>query len=248
MIKFLLTLAAIFFGLTIQAQVESFAWYGIDADVPSGSRELMYDIHRRAHLPVTKEKLESAQTLRDFIPYYPDQWIAGYVSTELSVKNLGCNSRAISRNDRLSREQMSMLNSADIGTDLAVCMKYKSQDSNTGKIEERMMKLTVTVMPETEAMFVGGYPKMSRFVWDHAISRINPAVSEKLQEARVGFTVNENGEIIQTKMVISSGDAQTDRMLMDAVTRMPRWKPAESKGRRVNQEFEFSIYGGGRGC
>jgi hypothetical protein len=231
------------------AQVDSARfWYTSEAPAASGTGELMYDVHSRSNLPVTKEKLATAVFLRDFISYFPEHWIDAYISSEVSAAVPGRRMNEVSPNDHLTNEQKSLLNSLGVGTDLVVCVNYKTKNSGTGRVEERIMKLTLTVMPETEAAYADGYPEMSKYFWNHAITKIKPDVSKNLEAAHVGFVVNETGEITGTKMVVSSGDLKTDQLLMDAVSKMPRWKPAESKGIKVKQAFVFSVYGNGYGC
>ena len=249
--KHLLTSAAALFALTAISQVETAGinWYGNETTIPSSiPGELRYDVYRRSNLPVKKVNLESAASLRDFIPYYPDHWITEYVSSELSASTDGRTQKGVSANDLLTKEQKAILKTAVVGTDLAVCVNYKIKNSATSQMEDKVMKLTVTVMPETEAMYAGGYPKMSRYLCDHAITKINKSVAEILEHATVRFTVNEAGEIVQAKMTATSGDPETDQLLMDAISNMPRWKPAESKGVKVKQEFVFNVYAAGNGC
>jgi len=46
----------------------------------------------------------------------------------------------------------------------------------------------------------------------------------------------------------TSGDQKTDKLLLKAINKMPKWKPAEnSDGIKVKQEFEFSV-GNCGGC
>ena len=47
----------------------------------------------------------------------------------------------------------------------------------------------------------------------------------------------------------SSGDAATDKLLLKAITKMPKWKPAETTdGTKVKQAFEFSVNNDTPGC
>ena len=60
------------------------------------------------------------------------------------------------------------------------------------------------------------------------------------------FTVNEEGEIVNAKISQTSGDSKTDKLFVEAINKMPKWKPAQnSKGVKVKQEFIFNLSGGG---
>jgi TonB family protein len=231
------------------AQPETYSWYAIaEIPAPPKSSELMYDIHSRSFLPVKQDKLGNAELMGDIIPYYPEHWMDTIISSRISVSSQKNIKAAFRDSDRLSDEQKILLKSLDVGTDLDVQIKYGTKNSVTGQPEEHMMKLTITVMPESEAAYVGGYPKMSKYLWDHAITKINPNTSEDLREARVRFEVDQEGMVRNAQIVISSGNTAIDQLLLDSISNMPAWKPAESNGRKVKQEFEFSIYGGGQGC
>ena len=67
------------------------------------------------------------------------------------------------------------------------------------------------------------------------------------QQCVVIFAINEAGEIVNAKISRSSGDSKTDKLLLETIYKMPKWKPAKnSKGIKVKQIFEFSV--GNRGC
>jgi TonB family protein len=73
-----------------------------------------------------------------------------------------------------------------------------------------------------------------------------PPVSKEFQQGKVLFTVSEAGEIVNTKISKTSGDAKTDKLMIEAINKMPKWKPAENaKGIKVAQEFEFGVGRGG---
>ena len=62
------------------------------------------------------------------------------------------------------------------------------------------------------------------------------------------FVVNEEGAIDKAQITQTSGDAATDKLLLDVINKMPNWKAAEdAKGKKVKQEFVLSV-GTNRGC
>ena len=65
----------------------------------------------------------------------------------------------------------------------------------------------------------------------------------------VRFTVDEQGEIANPQIAVSSEDALTDQLLLEAITSMPKWKLAESaNGMKVKLEFAFSVGNKVSGC
>ena len=74
-------------------------------------------------------------------------------------------------------------------------------------------------------------------------------MSKDFTQAIVSFTVNEDGKIADAIVSKSSGDAATDKLLLKAINKMPKWKPAETAdGTKVKQAFEFSVSGNTKGC
>ena len=88
---------------------------------------------------------------------------------------------------------------------------------------------------------------MTQYLRENAINKIPETTSKQLQQVIVGFTVNEEGKIANVQISKTSGDPNTDKLLLEAINKMPKWRPAEdSKGVKVKQEFEFSV--GNVGC
>ena len=76
------------------------------------------------------------------------------------------------------------------------------------------------------------------------ISETNP--SKQFPRVTAIFTVNEEGKIIDAKISRSSNDPEVDKLLLETITKMPNWKPAEnSEGIKVKQEFTFRTSSGG---
>ena len=70
--------------------------------------------------------------------------------------------------------------------------------------------------------------------------------SKQIPWAMAKFTVNEEGEIVDAKISTPSKDPKIDQLLLDALSKMPKWIPAEdSKGLKVKQEFTFRTINNG---
>lgn len=211
------------------------------------AQDLNYSVQGKFIHSVTKEKLSKAGSLQDIIPYYPSQWISGYGLVEVSSGRGGEEMLAAGTDVMLNAEQKSILKKADFGTEILIKITYTTKNPVTGNIYTGEMKYSATVVPETQAEYYGGYPEMALYLKENAIDKISEEASGKFQPAKVEFTVNEEGKIANAQISTTSGDQATDELLLDAVSKMPKWKPAEdSKGRKVKQEFEFTV--GNSGC
>jgi TonB family protein len=68
-----------------------------------------------------------------------------------------------------------------------------------------------------------------------------------MKSAKVLFTVNDKGEVDEVIVLKSSDDEKTDQLMKQAISKMPKWRPAENaKGVKVKQYFEFTA--GNYGC
>jgi TonB family protein len=211
------------------------------------SQDLSYSVQGKYVHPVTKETLNKAESMKDIIPYYPSNWIAGYSKVEISASQGGQEMMAAGTNETLVTKQKSILNSVDFGTDIVINITYTTKNPLTGNIYTGEMNYSATVIPETEAEYTGGYPEMAQYLKENAIDKISEEASAKFQQAKVEFTVDEEGEIANALISQTSGDQETDELLLNVINQMPKWKPAEdTKGRKVRQDFEFTV--GNVGC
>lgn len=249
--KFILASAAVLFiALTAFAQngIDNKKWYVSESDAGSGiSRDIMFEVRGKYSRSVTKEKLDEANLLRDVIDGYPVNWISDYVSVEISSTCDGKAMQAVSMNETLNAEQKNILKKADQGAEISLKVKYKYKNSVTEDSYNHEMKISMMIIPETEAEFIGGYQLMAKYLTDNVINKISETIPKQFQQGAVTFTINEKGEIIKTRISITSGDPRTDKLLVDAINKMPKWKPAQnSKGIKVKQEFVFNV--GNSGC
>jgi TonB family protein len=183
----------------------------------------------------------------DIIPDYPSSWIKSYISVEISSTFEGKTVVAKGVNDTLSSEQISMLKTASLGTDLMISIRYSYLNSFTNKIAESQMKYSTTVVPEVQAEFPEGKEQLSQYIRENAINRISDKDSKEIDLAVVSFTVDPNGRIADAHITKTSGDPKVDKLLLKTVNDMPSWKPAENaNGIKVGQQFELAV--GNTGC
>lgn len=212
---------------------------------PAPAQDLYFEVRGTYTNTITREKLNTAKAMLDINPGYATSWITDYISAEIIASSNGKVMRAISTNAFLTSEQKNILNTADIGTDITIDVKYRYENSVTGNMDMRNMMFSVTLVPENPAEYFGGYEQMKNYLKENAINKISKADYNKVQ-AVVKFTVNEEGEIANTQISKTSGDKKTDNVLVDAINKMPKWIPAaDAKGIKVKQEFVFSVGNGG---
>lgn len=185
--------------------------------------------------------------------FYPEknyEKIIDYVSIEIKAICQGKVITAQSKKKSLTIEQKGIINSADFGTDIRIRItfkfKYPAYDNMDSGI--KVGDYRVTVVPETEAEYPGGYVQLTEYLNKNIIHKVvGPNATKKLQKASINFTVNEKGELVNIKMQSTSGDPKTDKLIFNAINEMPKWTPAKNtKG--INVQEKFNIPFGGNGC
>lgn len=223
--------------------VKSFSQDGFPNNVV---KELNYEVHGAYKRSVKKTQFNNAKLLSDVISGYPSNWINSYVSVEILGTCAGKVIKAVTPNDKLSTEQKNILNSVDLATNIVINVKYNSKDPITNTIEKNDMHVEMTIVPETEAEFVGGENQLIKYLKNNSISKLPTKKHDNFNGAVIKFTINENGEVINAKATQKWGDLKTDQLLIDLIENMPKWKPAiNSNGTKVKQDFVFSVGTGG---
>lgn len=174
------------------------------------------------------------------------------VFTEISVTtSAGKIVAAQSTSDKLTAQQKNILNTADPGTDIRVTLRYKYKDQSADSWGSRSNTVEgstqLTIVPDTEAEYPGGWKQLSEYFAGHVIAKMTePGAVDKVQMAIVKFTISEDGHITNAAIARSSSDTRIDQLLLEALNKMPKWKPAEnSKGVRVKQQISIPF---GVGC
>jgi TonB family protein len=151
----------------------------------------------------------------------------------------------------LTAEQKNILNTVDPGTDIGITLRFKHKSKPTDKpITERKLiegTATIAVVPDKEAEYPGGNSQLTKYLTDNIFNKVaEKNASAKIEKAVVKFTVNEEGRIVNARLLRSSTDAKIDKLILDAANKMPAWKPAQNaKGIKVKQEFSIPFVSGG---
>jgi TonB family protein len=272
------TLLLFFVLTTCFSQNSTFEYNGrftpsIKKEKLSGARficELMPEFSRYVSMP-HRELDELHQLLKSvcppqrnygsFLTYPPDTYIhiqenyeqvIDYVSIEILTTSNGKTLAAQSSTDALTNEQKNILNSADLGSDICIKIKFNYKKwvykniSAADTLKEAFY--SVTVVPATEAEYPGGFKQLTSYLTTNIFDKISDKNgAKKIQQAVVKFTVNEEGQLMNVKLSRMSTDSRTDQLILDAIQKMPRWKPAKNyQGVKVKQEMSIPFRE--RGC
>lgn len=239
MTKLILNLVALFFfNSSVFSQFETKS---------TGFKNLSYDIRGAYSRSVTIEKLSQAKKISDLIEGYPSNWISGYQLVETETTRNGKLLKATSKEEVLTSEQKQLLANLACGEVLAIKISYFYKDPVNGKVENKHLNLEMTVIPEIKAEYFGGYTQVINYLKENSLHTLSSGKAESLQLLNIRFTVNEKGEVTNARVAKPSNQPEFDKLILNLVSKMPQWKPAETaKGQRVKQDFYISV--GNTGC
>lgn len=225
----------------------AFAFPQLSAAQDSIMDELKYEVNIvYPYISITKEKLNEAHTLIDLNANYKSSWVKKYLSVEVLTCYQGKERKAVSKNNTLSQEQKNNIKMADMGTDVSVRVQYMPDNTLThNNIKE--MNFSFSVTPENEAKYIGGQQQLKKYLKDSAIDKIPNGSFKGYDLAAIKFTINEDGKVIdahifQPMLRSSSKDKKTDELLLETISNMPSWKPAEYvNGLKTKQTFVLTV-------
>ncbi len=216
------------------------------AQNPFSLPEINYDIYGSFGRPIKDVVLVSPKNMDELIAFYPHDWIVKHESTQITVNHNGKKQTVEGKNDTLTKEQIQLLHNAAIGDQITIIVNYKSKNSISGNLENSKMNVRYTVMPDMEAQCSVDNKELRKYFHEKAIDKLPSDFSKRNISPILVFTVNENGDVSEAKITNPSGDEKIDKLLLDAVYNMPKWKPAQNaKGTKFKQEFIFRLNGNG---
>jgi hypothetical protein len=202
--------------------------------------------------PVNNETLKNARSISDIIPNCPTHWneIIDIVSIKILTVCDGEARLSESKSGKMTRDQSAILSHADLGTEISIHIEFKWKDVNSAVAEngsiQKMNEFRLAVVPETEAQYPGGSKELKQYLENNISNKVPVPNKDKpfVPGATAMFTVNEDGGISDVKILSKpSSDPQVDKLLIDALNKMPKWKPAlNAKGEKVKQEFKYGIH------
>jgi TonB family protein len=205
------------------------------------SQPLQFTVRGAYAFGANSEALREVRFMHQMIPFYTGSGVMKYLSTEVSA---GCNGKelkATGRGDTLTAEQREVISQAEPGTDIVITIKYTFNNKIVPDKQAYTIQHVITVLPEVTASFAS-YKEMLQYLKLNTIDKLCDPNCKKFPFATVRFTVNENGDVIGVRIGETSADPKVDEVLIEAIRNMPKWKPAQnSKGKKVKQEFQFSI-------
>ena len=211
--------------------------------------EFIYDVGPRFS-PIKKRDIENAITMETFFD-------AEHIKAMVTLKSVSITTYVNEKysdiletgyTKALTEAQIDFLKSLDYSTSIRVRADYEEISKKTGKIEDSYSTPHLTIIPETQVKYSEGKDALKTFLRENSIAVRENVDPEKLQPAKLFFTVNTEGNIENVRLDRSSNYPLVDKKMIELISKVPgTWKPAENyKGEKVNQELVVSF--GLMGC
>ncbi len=204
--------------------------------------DLKFEINKvLPFVSIQENKLAEINTLQDLDKRYPASWFKEYFSVEISAFKNGIKTKASGNSEVLTQAQKELIQSADRNSDIAVSVSYLPNNSlknNTPK----QYDFELTVEPVKNATYAEGVAQLIQYLRSNGIVNIEAGSFTGYDLTAIKFIITEEGQIRDIKVVLPSKEAKTDEMMVAAISKMPKWKPAEfSNGLKVKQDFILTI-------
>ncbi|PTM08999.1 MAG: hypothetical protein DA407_06740 [Bacteroidetes bacterium] len=213
--------------------------------------DFIYDVGPRFS-PIKKTDLDKITSFNDIIGEEHANRIVEYkwVTVVLIIDDKESNVREFGTSDVLTEAQLNLLHSFDYSTNLMIAADYQGKNKETGVLEDTHWTPYLTIVPEKQAEYSEGQDALKVYLKESSKdSRDRANVDpEKLQPAKLYFTVTKNGTIENIKLDRTSNYPLVDYTMIELITKLPgTWIPAENhEGEKVDQELVVSF--GLMGC
>lgn len=205
--------------------------------------ELFYDVAPRFVATVTKDVLNKAKSIHDIFPADPKQTIVSYYSVSVSIVDAEGREliKEIGSGPELTTAQLELLHSADYSTNIRIHSIFQEKYAETGSLADNYSMPHITVLPEKEAVCVGGKDAMIAYAKEHTKVFATLVKKEELRAGKITFTVNTEGKAVDAELSATSGYPKFDAKMIEVTNTLPfKWEPAKNaKGEPVEQRLTF---------
>jgi len=211
--------------------------------------DFIYDVGPRFG-SIKKSDLDTMTSLNDIIGEEHVERIIDYksVSVIVVVNDEKSNIRETGHSDQFTDAQLTLLKSLKHSTNLLFSANLKEKNPETGGLEDTHWTPYLTIVPEKQAEYSEGKEALKKYLKENSENARSHVIAEKLQPAKLYFTVTKNGIIEHVRLDRTSNYPEVDKRMIELITNLPgNWKPAEnSEGEKVDQELVVSF--GLMGC
>ena len=206
--------------------------------------DFIYDIGPRFG-PIKKVDVDKARTFDAFLDEEQLEKIVYLKSVNIIrvIDDKESGIREIGYSDKLTDAQIGLLQSFDYSTNFLIRAEYQQKNESINKLENSYATPYLTIVPEKQATYANGKAALKEFLEANSQDVRANVERDKLQPAKLFFTVTKNGTIENVRLDRTSGYPSLDEKMIELITKTPgEWEPAKNtKGEKVNQELVVSF-------
>ncbi len=204
--------------------------------------EFTFDVQKVYNgIHTTKDDVRRAKTLVEINEYYKPEWIKEFKQVTYSIIIDRKQKYFVADDDTLFEEIRMQLLSADPGSSIEVEVAYLP-DNNLNFNDLKHQQFSFIFEPDISASYHGGNDALAEYLTSNAIEKLSKSVFKQHHLTAVNFIIDSRGQINDVEVFESSGDLETDRMLVDALCKMPAWSPAKYEdGMEVDQQYVLLV-------
>ena len=206
--------------------------------------DFIYDVGPRFN-PIKKSKLETIKSFNDLLDEEHAQRIIDYqsVSVVVIINDEKSEVHETSNSGEFTEAQIKLMQSSNYSTNLLISADFQEKNKENGAFEGVHWTPYLTVVPEKQAEYFYGKDALKKYLKENSEdARIN-VIAEKLQPAKLYFTVTKKGTIENVRLDRTSYYPEVDERMIELITNLSgKWLPAENKkGEKVDQELVVSF-------
>lgn len=195
--------------------------------------------------PIKKGDIAKATSIEDFFSW-EELWnieILKSVEVIIIENDIQTQKRAIGYSKTLTKAQLELLQTANYATNFLIRIDYQEKNNTTGKLEYNYASPHLTIVPEKQAAYIEGKDALQNYLKENSKEARKEVDQNKLQAAKLYFTVTKEGHIENTRLDRTSNYPLVDKAMIELITKTnQKWKPAENeKGEKIDQELVVSF-------
>lgn len=200
---------------------------------------------------ITKNHVQNAKTIHDFISEEDSRNIAHINSTEVVlIKNdTQTDIRAYGNSKVLSDSQKDLLQTIDYSEHFLFRVNYSKANAMIYEAEAPHFGPHYTVVPETKAAYADGFKALLDYINANQLENTDVIDAKKLQAVKVSFTITKNGTINNVKLDKTTNYPEIDNSLIELVKQIPgNWIPAKNANNEIMEDKLVLSFGLADGC
>lgn len=155
---------------------------------------------------------------------------------------------AVGNDPDLTEAQLDIIKSLNYSDNIRFTAICVHENLNSGEMISDSLVQYLTVTPETEATYPGGYGSIIRYLKTEVEKETSNISKDSLQPGKMKFIVNSHGLLEGLELENSCGYPEIDNKMIDLMQHLPeKWSPARNgSGKEIDQILVLSF--GREGC